>query len=245
MSLPPPVPERDAWIENVVAVYVALLRDQIPFGQVVYGDGEWTNILGTATVEKNAQGERYCDELGAALRRTLLDPVGLWGVLWPGRAGTKTYAAAYRWIAENRPAISWVPFRPISWAAVAGLAAPFFAAVRERSVVLVGPEHLRALPNRLFEPDAFVEVPLDNAWESYQRLAVEIWDTLAPGDLVLVAAGQATNLIAWELRRSRRDEGATLFDIGSALDPFVGVYSRRVHRDESWQDSVLPRNYPK
>lgn len=222
-----------------VAVYAALIRERTPFAQASYRDGEWACMLGRDG--GNVNGEQYGPDLGGMLKATLLNPVGQWCVYWPGDAGADVRAEADAWLEMHQPAVSWIPDRPIGRANERGEAGPFFAACRTRRVVVVGPAHLAGLPYGLVGEAVHVLVPDAVAWKHVDAIAAGTLDMMQPDDLVLFAAGMASNLLIHALRPACPD--ATLFDIGSHLDPYCGVYSRAVFRDPAWQRSVMPRNF--
>jgi hypothetical protein len=87
----------------------------------------------------------------------------------------------------------------------------------------------------------FIETP-KIAWREADTLAEEVEGCVAAGaDVVLIAAGMAAELVihrAWPRVRGL----ASLIDIGSVLDPYVGVFSRSTHRNPIWRRDVMPRN---
>ncbi len=234
-------PDRDSWAENMVSLYAALIIDRIHFAQAVYGDGEWRCIFGMGT--HNSNDEVYAPELRDGLLRTLTEPVGQWCVLWPGGAGPDARARVSEWIARHQPDIRWIPFRPICWAAVFGFAGPFFEAVRSRRVVLVGPEHMKRLPAEVVDPSAYVTVPDGSAWRVVEEMCQSVRDAVEVDDLVLFSSGMASNLAIHALWPELRGR-ATLFDLGSVLDPYCGVFSRRAYQDPVWQRDIMPQNLP-
>lgn len=234
-----------SWLDLTVATYAAMVEGRIHWAQAGYRDGEFGAILGRCSGH-NINGEDYTPELGAALRETLMRPVGQWCCLWwPHQTiGAKVYRDALVWIGANKPPVQWLPERPIFRAVIEGAAAPFFAACRTRRVIVVGPAHMVRLD--LLDVAVHIPVPKGTAWKLADDLTDEVCSAVGDrGDdpLVLIAAGMGANLIihrAWPRLRGR----ATLLDIGSTLDPFCGVYSRGPFRDETWQRDTMDRNRP-
>jgi hypothetical protein len=235
------VTEPGDWCAVTVSVYAAMLRERVHFAEAAYRDGEWYCMLGFKG--QNINGESYDPRLGRALMATLTSPVGQWCVFWwPHKTkGAKAHRAAVEWLRAHRLAVSWLPDRPIGRANEIGKARPFFQACATRRVVVVGPRHLGALT--LFPVAEHIVVPPSDAWKHVARLSAEVLDVLEDDDLVLFAAGMATNLMIhrlWPLVRGRM----TLLDMGAILDPYAGVLSRGVFRAPDWQADVMPRNLP-
>jgi hypothetical protein len=229
------------WAELAISVYAGMIEDRHHFAQASYRDGQWYFMLDKPGT--NINGESYAPELGAALRKTLLEPVGQWCVFWwpHPTIGNGIRREALAWLARHKPPVRWIPDRPVGKAMHYGLAAPFFRACRTRRVVLVGPGHLAGLD--LFPVERHIVCPDGTAWREVDRLAAEVMSAHQPDDLVLFAAGHASNLLIHRLWPDLKGR-ATLFDIGASLDPFVGIYSRGEFREPDWVANVLPLNHP-
>lgn len=229
-------------IRIAVSIYAAMLHDHMHFAQASYRDGEWRAILGYDG--RNVNGEEYVPELGDALTRTLKQPVGQWCAFWiPGQGGERTREVrerAARWIAEHEPNVRWIADRMDGEANAAGHMAPFFAAARTRRAVLVGPRHLTKLPASVLTPAAHVVVRDSDAWKHEEETSATIRRVLESGDIVLFAAGMASNLMIHRLWPEYRGE-VTLYDIGAALDPYCGVQSRAIYRRPEWP-ATMKRN---
>lgn len=229
-----------AWAKIAAATYAGLIRDRIHFAQAAYRDGEWYCMLGHPG--GNCNGEKYDPELGRLLMDSLTHPVGQWCVFWEPHPtkGIAIREKAVAWLQANNPPVSWIPDRPIGRANEQGHARPIFQAMRTRRVILVGPQHLAGLDLFDFE---HVVVPDGTAWKERGRICREVRSLAQGNALVLFAAGMATNVMVHELWPDLRGT-ATLLDIGAALDPYVGVYSRGEYQTERWQREIMPQNLP-
>lgn len=228
------------WRAVTVSVYAAMFEDRVHFAQAAYRDGEWACILGWSG--GNCNGEKYDPALGALLRQTLLEPVGQWCVFWwPHPAiGVRARKQAIEWIAQHKPPVRWIPDRPVGRANEQGVAAPLFAAIRTRRVILVGPKHLSRLS--LFPVAKHVVAPDAIAWKHADRICAEVLEHHEPDDLVLFASGMASNVMIHRLWPALRGR-ATLYDIGAALDPYVGRLSRGEFQRPEWAETAR-RNTP-
>src|SRR5690606_31502497 len=225
--------------------YVDDLRAGRQFAHAAYRDGEWKAILGE--IGSNVDGTDYDRALGKALADTLTHPVGQRFAFWPGDSQPHIHADAVRWLAKHAPPIDWLLDCPIRRANERGEARPFFQAVRERSVVVVGGPHLRGKTSAL-EPligsYQYVPVHPTDSWKEAERIAVEVHALIRAGsDLVLFAAGMGSCLMIARLWPAVRDQ-ATLLDVGAILDPYAGRMSRRVYRDPAWWAGPMQENLP-
>lgn len=232
---------RDEWAEIAVAAYAGMVEDRMHFAQAAYRDGEWYCIGGHKG--KTINDEQFTPELGRVLERTLLEPVGQWCVLWwkHPKMGRQASNIAEKWIAAHKPKVRWIPDRPISRANEIGLAAPFWRACRTRRVVAVGPQHLAHLS--IFGIAEHIVVPEKVAWKHTDAVVDKVLTTHRPDDLVLFAAGMGSNLMIWKLWPHLKGH-ATLLDVGAALDPYCGHFSRGIFREKGWKENVMPRNLP-
>jgi hypothetical protein len=92
-----------------------------------------------------------------------------------------------------------------------------------KDVVLVGPKHLMPLAALLGW--WWCIVPDLNCWNEFERTHHYISDRLEDGPkVVLLCASRMSEVLIDEFHGE-----ATLIDIGSVLDPYCGVKSRRYH----------------
>jgi hypothetical protein len=225
--------------EAPVEMYADLIRRGVPFAQANYGDGEWSCILGRAG--KNVNGEVYNPELAAALTETLVDHGGMWCGTNPGR---KLEAEVDAWIERKKVAPRWVWKETLSGANVDGKLAPVFQALRHRHVILVGPEHLRALPAAVVEVAAFIPVPDSTAWRTADQVVRRLWwlgSEIGGILVVLFAAGMGSNLMIHRLWKTHSDR-VILLDVGAILDPYVGVWSRKGYRKRTFHEHSMWAN---
>lgn len=227
------------WFVHLTQHYAAMIRDGMPFALASYGDGEWQCILGKEG--ENCDGTKYTPELGQALADSLLEPVGQWCSFFDVVSPIRDEAIA--WIERHDPPVHWIAQRPMGRAAEIGELAPFLYAIGNHPspVIIVGPPHICDLSNDVLGPFVHIPVPSATAWQEVDSIESRVREELAyedPGSLILFAAGMASNLLIHRLWKGRD----TMLDVGALLDPYCGVYSRRIYQDPVWQRDMKPRN---
>lgn len=230
-----------AWYVEGVRFYTALIRNRTPFALANYGDGEWSCILGDEG--KNVNGEVYNPELAERLRRTLLEPAPM---IYGVNPGARLRPRVDTWIEENDVDVPTVYKEHLSAANAHGQLAPFFRALRERRVVLVGGPHLSDLPDEVIGEHKFVEVSESEAWRQVGFVHKQLMRrSIVGGDVILFACGMGSNLMIHGLKKSHYgpDNGAWI-DIGAILDPYVGVYSRKKYREDLFRNEIMEKNLP-
>lgn len=225
------------WFTIGVELYTRLVGSKINFAQANFGDGEWGCLLGKEG--RNVNGEVYEPELALALRRTLLEPSGMWAGSNPGR---KLRAEAEAWVKEHDVEGLFLWKETLSAANVNGQLGPFFLAARTRRVVVVGPDHMAEVPGELLGNPLHIRVPDATAWKYADALAEEVFSKIERDDLVLFAAGMASNLLIWRLWPKVRGN-VTLLDVGAILDPYAGLFSRKGYRKPEFRKKNLERNF--
>src|SRR5690606_31949773 len=128
-----------------------------------------------------------------------------------------------RWpqIQKEFPDIQWVDADSIHNASIDGRLEEMFRAICEEDVILVGPAHLKPLQYK-YEYD-FMEIPSVNCWQQYEYVVHSLMDRKKA--IVLLCASMMSEVIIDEFRYS----SMTFIDMGSVLDPYCGVKSRRYH----------------
>lgn len=188
---------------------------------------------------ENVNGERYAPRLQNALQTTLLDPAGQWCGINPGKG---LRPEVEDWIAEHGVDVPWVWKEALSAANVNGQLGPFFRALRQREVTVVGGPHLMDLPKDVVGHTSFVEVHESEAWKRSGLTARCLLRSVHGGEVVLFCAGMASNLMIHGLCQEGGRSDLTLIDLGACLDPYVGVHSRKGYRTTSFQNKAMQNN---
>ncbi|HUS96932.1 MAG TPA: hypothetical protein VMX97_09360 [Hyphomicrobiaceae bacterium] len=206
--------------------YAALLADLDAgrrFGFVRYSDGDWNCFFGRKGGVVNEH--EYLPDLGAALRASLKSEPGyhvgiMSSLLTPGR-----WWAAPRvieWTAAH-PEVSFCSSMILHCASQRGELGPFFAALRGLRVSFVGNETMRGMQPWLGE-FRLVEIPAQDCWLHRDEIVPRIIAAARQSDVVLFACSMPAKV--WIRQTWESGAAASLIDVGSVLDPYVGRESR-------------------
>jgi hypothetical protein len=184
-----------------------------------YGDGEWNCMLNKPG--QNCDGHKYFPDLGANLRRVILsEPKYMVGMQPMSMAYEKTNEIKEFCTGLN---INWVNADVLHSASIDGNLDQFINALKGRYIVLVGPSHL----SKFFIGCVHLLVPPVNCWLEYEniRQQIEFHIDGVNNAVVLLAASMMSEVLIDDFA----DLHHTFIDIGSVLDPYCGVKSRRYH----------------
>jgi hypothetical protein len=196
------------------------LRNGEPFKFARYGDGEFNAIYGKQGA--NCDGHEYFPDMGKRLREALeskpnyivgLQPLTLASERWPQ-------------IQKDFPDIQWVDADSIHNASIDGRLDMLFDALKEYNVHVIGPQHLARFKTNEW---SFTFVPEQNCWLEYERIrsaAAYWWKEQFGPYVTLLSCGMMAEVLLHDINFLN---GMTIIDMGSVLDPYVGVKSRRYH----------------
>jgi len=203
------------------------LRDGKPFTYSRFGDGEFNAILGKDGA--NCDGHKYFPDMGAELGNVLRSrPPYRVGIHHGAKEPLAT--ETLDWLTGNR--CLGIPF---IWSGIfhdglkKGWMPDFFDAIRGRKVCIIGPEHLRPIHDYI-EYERFIEIPTQNCWYITKEVMQHLGRYIIPNSeqVILFCASMAANAWihrVWEIE----GDGVTLIDLGSGIDPYVGVKQRSYH----------------
>jgi hypothetical protein len=195
------------------------LKNNVPFKFARFGDGEWNCMLNKAG--QNCDGHKYFPDLGASLRRVILsEPKYLVGIQPLSMAYEKTQQIKDLCSGLN---INWVNADLLHNASIDGNLDIFLRSLAGRYIILVGPAHLSSF----FPQCVHLLVPSVNCWLGYEeiRQQIEFHTDGVNNAVVLLAASMMSEVLIDDFA----DYHHTFIDIGSVLDPYCGVKSRRYH----------------
>lgn len=186
-------------------------KEQYSFSR--WGDGEWACLL-------NKQGQNcdrhiYFTDMGKRLREILESKpnyyIGLQNLAYRLHKDViDKYTNGYK--------LNWVKSDIFHNASSNKRLNELFEVLKDRNVILVGGGHLKG-----FNDYSFVEIPRLNCWLSYKDTLEKLLN-IQKDDVVLFCASMMSNVLIDDLHSK-----ATLMDLGSVLDPYVNVKSRKYH----------------
>ncbi|MBU1173089.1 MAG: hypothetical protein KKD44_26295 [Proteobacteria bacterium] len=230
--------------------YVRLIQERTPFALARYNDGEICAVLGgIALANRNCDGHDYLPEMCDALQRTLAEPLsderyyygcgcgcnhGQWAQLWAD------------WLAANGGNIDWRYSDDLQLIHFSGQALPLIEALRDSTVIMVGPERWRKRwPSWLFHYFAWVETPEPNCYLEAERIQDDIERVVRivshRFSVVAFSASMATEVMMWRLW-PRLSHLCAMVDFGSIWEPYCGHARRSVHRNLDWVGSLIEAN---
>jgi hypothetical protein len=200
--------------------FVEKLQKKIPFAFSRFGDGEFNCIFGEG--EFNCDGHQYFPELRSRLCEILL--------LRPEYTIGIQRMARRRWEGDEEfatltgfPTISADIFHHQN--VKPGSLTAFFDALRTRRVVLVGPSYLGSLTRFGFH---HIRIPEKNCWLQFEEIFDKCRTWQYPDQVFLLCASMPAKVLLHDLWTLNK--GCTYIDLGSALDPHVGIPTRKYHK---------------
>ena len=219
-------------IEEVpLQTYIDKLRKWETFKFARYGDGEWTAILKPDPTKGNCDGHAYTYELSADLAKTIVEPsdkieygIQPLSIATMGDA-INTYVGPGK--------IKWTNADVFHAASEVRELAPFADALRERKPIIVGGRQWNK--GGWLNPKAFIQIPLRGVYDYKDEILELIRKIPLKGEVILLACSMLAEVIIYELR----DTDATIIDIGSVFDPWLGVLNRGYHQNLGELDKAV------
>ncbi|EFK96510.1 hypothetical protein LDC_1463 [sediment metagenome] len=231
---------RDIRLENPpLSSYVEKLERGESFSFSRFGDGEWNAILGRPG--ENCDGHEFFPELGQRLRETLINPLPYIYALQQLAIGQDGIAIA-RFCHKNRIVRTWPNADVFHHASEEGRLLPLVSQLRKMDVVIVGPQHLRKISQRVFKYIHFIEIPSRNCFLSAEKIKSDILAVAQNNSKVVYAlsASMTANVLIHDLFPVLGSDN-WMIDFGSVWDVYVGAPSRGYQRGTGW-DRIIRLN---
>lgn len=213
-------------VEDSEITYQSILhkiRIKEPFCFSRFGDGEFNAMLGRPG--NNCDGHAYFPDMGVRLKDIFLSSPSYMVGIQPLSVSQEKYSG----IISQCQSV-FVNADTIHNANIEEKLGRFFEELKLRKVVLVGPKHLSKLgASQIIIPDT-------NCWLYYDQIKVLLNKTVNEfiDCVVLLCASMMSEILIEDFKNS----GHTFIDMGSALDPHVGVKSRRYHHKMNIFDKI-------
>jgi len=189
---------------NELQFYIDKIKKNEHFSFVRYGDGEWFTILGGKKGQIVKNETDYNHKAGIELKKTIDEPKDYY-------YGIQGYSLK-RFKIQKR---NWHDADVFHHASIAGKLFPLIKAMREKPVVFIGANYLRAI-DKVIPYDHFIEIPDKNCYEEKDRILKEIRDYGKPA-IYSFSASILSCILIYELDI----KDSWLIDFGSLWDLFV------------------------
>lgn len=202
-----------------------MLREKVNFSFSRWGDGEWSAALGREG--RNCDGHPYFADMSLSLAAILLEPQTHYMGMQP-KAMEDMGDEINAWMERHGCSIDWCVADVIHDASIAGRLNELHSALKRRQVLMVAPPYLAPVAQSLSAHH--IICPPKNVWKFYDAIYDDIAGSLDRDTVVIYVASMPSNVLIAQFAREYQDT-ITQIDIGSAFDPYVGVQTRRYHKD--------------
>lgn len=213
--------------------YLDQLNGGHPFTLARWDDGGWPVVLGQEG--RNCDQHPYSPELRRDLTQVLTEIQARGATYLLGLQESYVVRAhptneqVHDWMVAIDLRIEWVSGDVFHRASIRDELKPLIQAYKDRGVILVGPERLGALES-YFPIRRHVKVPLLNchaAVKGILRKTREAIDSQGTTPVVSVSASMTSEYLIHQLNKTHPE--ATIIDVGSLWEPYVGVACRKYH----------------
>ena len=212
--------------------YLSRFRSGEPCTLTRWGDGEWSAVFGRED-GTNFDGHPFTVDLTGAMQAILRSRPTY--VLGMGVMASIDYTGPiHEFLGEHGlEDLEWSWGDVFHDAAQRHDLASTFDALKDRRLLMVGPEHLAPLAERGYLPvHTHIDVGGTKVIEHWPRIVTDVlWylEAQSESHVVSVCAGMSANCIIHELYKQAGDKH-TFIDFGALWDPLVGVKSREYMR---------------
>lgn len=207
-----------------------------PFTFSRWGDGEWRAVLKTKDT-MNCDHHKFFPQMGAeladVLKRNPEYMLGMQNFSWRHYGSRIT-----KFLADNKvEGLQWYNSDVFHYGAIYGHMQDILDAVNSRKVLIVGPSHLKSLPDHGLNYWKYVPVPGRNCYAHldniYKGILAKI-DGKKERLLISLSASMPAEILCDKLY-DRFGDLHTIIDFGSLWDPLVGVRSRSYMKDPKFK----------
>lgn len=192
------------------------LKNNEPFTFLRFGNGEFDCIFQDTGRTHNKNGCHYHRKLGQALRKLIEQPL-------PYYIGLQSLALKQRPKLKEYFPQNWCQGDLLHYASIHLKFKPFLELLKQRKTLLIGNRTLRKIGLDIHE------IPAKNLWFVYSDYKRVILAQAKNYDVICMCGGLAGKLLIHELYTLYPEK--TIIDLGSVLDPYAGVVSRKYHAD--------------
>ena len=211
--------------EPIYNLILENIKSKTPFSLSRYGDGEWSAIFEKGG--SNCDQHQYFPDMGKELKRIVLsEPEYIAGI-------QPLTMSHYREQVVNFAGeldIDWVNSDVLHDANITENLKRFFDAIKGQHVIMVAPERLRKIHDKIQFED-FIEVPLKDCWLEKESIEKKLFEMLPQKEycIILFCASMATNVMIDDMYKYYGKQH-TFIDAGSIFDVHIGYNTRSYHK---------------
>lgn len=205
--------------ENLTITFESLfekVKKNEPFTFLRYGNGEFDCIFQDTRRKRNKNGCHYYKKLGYSLKEIISKPI-------PYYIGLQNLALKQRPKLKEYFKQNWVSADIIHHASIDLKFKPFLELLKQKNTFLISNKSLKKIGIPMYE------IPVKDLWLTYSKHKTKIIEKIKSFDIICVCAGLAGKLLINELYYLYPEK--TIIDLGSVLDPYAGIISRKYHKD--------------
>lgn len=231
---------RDLPLQN----YIDRLKRDKYFAFLRYGDGEWNAILRKGG--KAGRAQQNTEEFHRDSKLTFLEYCGIPGIYFGMQNNVlrieKMRTAILRFLRENNTEIRWVNADVFHYASRDGKLAPLIRVMREKKVVVIGPDFLKGL-QRVFQYRKFIKVAPKNCYSQKEAIINAVLVTqqeLGQSVLYSFSVGPSAEVFIPSLFKKAPQN--FFIDFGSMWDICCGRRTRKYMLSGNYSNMTLRRN---
>lgn len=211
-----------------------MFHENKPFSMVNYCDGEWYQIMNSRTGAQ-CDGQEYTEDGRLLLTECLKNNLDM---VYTRQLTKELQSQSEAFMKEHGfgQNIKWFDRRLIMHPYWKGEIAPFFAEIKRRKTLVVGPSHLKSL--KIINPCGWVETPPSSAVQEIDKIEKNVIEATYRYDpeVITFSASFAAKVLIHRLHKVHGNK-RWLLDFGSMWDPFCGVKSRTRTKSVAWIES--------
>ncbi len=229
--------------------YTKFIEDGKYFSYLRYGDGEWKVLF--KDNGRNGRAHMITPEFHRDILECLFRNAYNFSVFFGLQRNTYRPEGRQEQIdvflkKNDLMNIPWVAAETYHHASRDGILYPLVKQMKEKNTIIIGPEFLTALKDKIFPDAFFITIPNGDCYEDKERIYSEISDLVEEHNMqedviYSVCAGPAAEVFIPKLAEELPNN--FYIDAGALWDVFVGQRTRRYTQDKVlYTDEIIKKN---
>ena len=229
--------------------YVDLMKEGKLFSMARYFDGEWNSITGRRGYPlRTGGGHTYFPALKNDLCESILKPhihplyfYGTWYAIQQSGNFSNVFCT------HNDININWHNGYIYHDASMKGNLFPLIEQLRNKKIIMIGPDSLRSAEDRLFKYEHYIRTEDRDCYLQQDSLVDQTLDVAFDGCLIAVHASLAGKSIVYKLYSHLKDS-CYIIDFGSIWNVFCpdakprGWWRKKLESDPRSYNNIISRN---